>query len=818
MKKLLSILILLLFAGFCQAGTAYVAGLRSFEADPCYAVYFESTTGWVRGDANTIIAADVNYVRHWQTVKSAVRLSTTTSTYAKMTKTLTNAVDVSHCDMIVSFHIDPNYDGTNLTQITMKLGSSSWTNEIDRALWSSVVDQNEIPKNGWYFIKTSLYTLAGAAVGTETGVLSALKNIQLYLSFPAGQTPSVIFDAILFVPQQTTSEYALVFDDGLIADYNVAAYLTSKGLKGNFAICPNQIGGSPGYSITKAQLDEMYSNGHLPVNHSFGHEYPWNSGDPNMTFADACDSVLKGQIAMDANGWSRGSRIWAVPGGTTCLTKWTGDKESITKLSKMTRVTSWMYLMPQYQYHPDMGNIVATTVFDNVADSNGYLADKFQDEHCLIVAGFHDILGGSVIDSNGEIRQTFKTFIDNLAAKQAAGKLKVITFDELLPTIEPNLVFYAPFDDNSVNKVALAYDKTWYQTTVKNYINYPLENGVLHGTRTVVATYATLTTSQTDANANYLITAKTAGVSGNNITYWQKTTTGTARVSVGEVNIILWRRATSPLLTNVAGKALLDADSEANALVHVTLTSAIVANEGITSAAQNLAGGANAYEVCNTATHYIAGGGLSFDADVNDYIVGSIASFANNSFTVSIEIEPNDGHPAVIPYIFGVDDSDQNSLMGLWLCTNGDLNFVYATDIDNSTPICLETSAVFTDGQQTWRHIVCVMERIADTKGRMSVYSNGILVGTSGIVDNVNMAYWAGLRPIFIGALNNINVPDSYFTGALKKVGIYNRALTAGEIYFLCFGKYPSVPSSVKWDSRDDFDCNNIEGRLIRRL
>jgi hypothetical protein len=170
-------------------------------------------------------------------------------------------------------------------------------------------------------------------------------------------------------------------------------------------------------------------------------------------------------------------------------------------------------------------------------------------------------------------------------------------------------------------------------------------------------------------------------------------------------------------------------------------------------------------------------GALSFNGtsdyvNTNDYF----KSIFQNSFSISFWCKPDDGQPDEIAQsLFGLSAEYINYI---FLQTNGKILFIYETT--DPYPIMVESSIVFANGQETWHHIVIVIEKINITQARGKLYSDGVLAGDSGIVDDVNMPAWNCSENPFLGDWNNSGEPDPvcWFDGSLDNMMIFNKALS----------------------------------------
>ena len=177
--------------------------------------------------------------------------------------------------------------------------------------------------------------------------------------------------------------------------------------------------------------------------------------------------------------------------------------------------------------------------------------------------------------------------------------------------------------------------------------------------------------------------------------------------------------------------------------------------------------------------------GRTFDG-TDDFIdTGSpFQSTFQGSFSLGGWIKPDDGRPATINIIFGVNDNGPEMQVEVQLTTAGRINFVYESD-DNI--VRAETDdPMFTDGAQGWHQVFCVADSTIGGVGGLKVYFDGV-AKTLDATNNGNTAaatfanYVNALNP-YIGAENRDGVANLFWNGSIGEFWIYNRALSPQEI------------------------------------
>lgn len=124
------------------------------------------------------------------------------------------------------------------------------------------------------------------------------------------QQPSVTFDQLEFIPKLKKGLLMLRFDDGYAAHLRVAEYLSSKGLRGTFAVFGGADGIDTSYKLTLDQLKQIHSAGHLIINHTYNH-VDWDEATDKVYISE----VLRNEKWMFDNGFVDGMRMLATPYG-----------------------------------------------------------------------------------------------------------------------------------------------------------------------------------------------------------------------------------------------------------------------------------------------------------------------------------------------------------------------------------------------------------------------------------------------------------------------------------------------------------------------
>jgi peptidoglycan/xylan/chitin deacetylase (PgdA/CDA1 family) len=219
----------------------------------------------------------------------------------------------------------------------------------------------------------------------------------------------VIDDISFFTRATRTPRHCIVLDDGKSTAFQVACYMAAKGVRATFYVIPSYVGRSA--FMTLAQLKELQAMGHLIANHSYAH-LEWSTGP--MTLAARVADILDGSKWLEDNGFARGARHFALPGGTA---NWDATGMSVMGTYCDTlRITG--NHCNDYQ-PPTWGEILCTQAFDNATTAGTVLTNG-------ITYGVDTIVGFHSGTESG-----IRTFIDAVAAAQDAGTVEAVTVDQL---------------------------------------------------------------------------------------------------------------------------------------------------------------------------------------------------------------------------------------------------------------------------------------------------------------------------------------------------------------------------------------------------
>lgn len=235
----------------------------------------------------------------------------------------------------------------------------------------------------------------------------------------ANDTTSVTFDHIEFFAPMDKALFGFVFDDGTDGMYEVAAYLTSKGLRATFYIVPSFIGES-GY-LTLAQLKLIREMGHLIANHSWSHPY-WITD--SQTTDQMIEEIRHAAEWMCDNGFAEGARLFALPGGTMEW-DWDGLYDLLGRYVDQIRLTG-SFGYGSTGIAPIRPDLLFCSSWDSTANAGISLTNIVADKTMAIALFHHELVGGTYTQADLE------SLIDDVVTQRDAGNIDVVTVDELL--------------------------------------------------------------------------------------------------------------------------------------------------------------------------------------------------------------------------------------------------------------------------------------------------------------------------------------------------------------------------------------------------
>jgi len=174
----------------------------------------------------------------------------------------------------------------------------------------------------------------------------------------------------------------------------------------------------------------------------------------------------------------------------------------------------------------------------------------------------------------------------------------------------------------------------------------------------------------------------------------------------------------------------------------------------------------------------------SLDLDgSNDYVDtgNTFSDVITESHTISAWIKPDDGQPAAASAFLGTVDK-WTGYMFFRVQVNGKLLYLIGTPTGEEFD-AESTNAVFDNGATNWTHVVATFNKSSNTTGTITLYANGVSVGSSSSPDGSwNTDNYVNVYNLWIGARNEEDAYAQGYAGLIDEVAIYNKALSAGDI------------------------------------
>jgi hypothetical protein len=229
--------------------------------------------------------------------------------------------------------------------------------------------------------------------------------------------PAVTFDKVEFYPKPSTALCMIRIDDGFTGQDEMCAYLESKGLKATIGIVGSNVTNpaTSGY-LSLDRIKELQKAGHFIVNHSWSHRYI-GMGHAGfvvrpISVAQYINEIARMQEWMCKNGFGSGSRIFIAPGSFYTSELIEGLKDKIDFFWLVNSASGGLNtLYDTYKCY----SVNEATGAEFTADLNMSIA-----EGDLFSPYWH---GNDAI---------FRALVDEIAAAQLAGTIKVITPADLL--------------------------------------------------------------------------------------------------------------------------------------------------------------------------------------------------------------------------------------------------------------------------------------------------------------------------------------------------------------------------------------------------
>ena len=178
-------------------------------------------------------------------------------------------------------------------------------------------------------------------------------------------------------------------------------------------------------------------------------------------------------------------------------------------------------------------------------------------------------------------------------------------------------------------------------------------------------------------------------------------------------------------------------------------------------------------------------GAIGFDGG-SDYVDtgSSFQTTFRGGFSVSVWIKPTDGQPAAEETFTGSSNVASEDRINLQVLTTGKTLIAYESN--NNVARASTNTAVLSDGQEGWHHIVFVADNTTGGVGGLKIYFDGTeqtLDATyNGDTSGITFADWTSADELFVGAYDNDGVAGSHFNGAIDEFRISDTVRSSGWI------------------------------------
>jgi len=289
-----------------------------------------------------------------------------------------------------------------------------------------------VPGPGWRssIRPISEFTSVGSPDLSNMGELRFMVDTEA-----AADTPSISFDRCSFWLPVEQPMVIVTIDDGADDGWDAAVYAAKMGVPCTFFIHSDRVG-RENY-LTWEQLRAMEGRmGHLAANHGSDQVINGHNGWDAWSIADISYALRRGVHAMRQNGLRRGANILATPGGQffpedCALRGGTSDWENINGLVDLVRSTGQRECGPYGLWHPSYAPYVWGAANANAASETEDAVDEAIAYGGVAVSIFHAIVSAD-----------WRSAIDYIAAKQAAGQIVAGTMEALMQPIEPRRVWF----------------------------------------------------------------------------------------------------------------------------------------------------------------------------------------------------------------------------------------------------------------------------------------------------------------------------------------------------------------------------------------
>lgn len=406
--------------------------LDNDEPNCIWAYLGDNASEWICTGGDVVFEQHIDDLNepYSQTNGLEVKMTSSASGYAIAQLDINPAVDISKCHIRINYYVEMNSKFINDISFFIYDSNSNWA------------CMSRLPTSpGYHNVEFAL----GGCLNWDTTKFSNINKIQIRFYYDTGETAVLYLDSIQAISNYPVPRVILSFDNGLRSHYNtVLPLLNSHGFKGVFYIVTDWIGVST--YITKDEMLQMQSEGHLIGNHSVTHRL-WQGnetyGYEPLPYWECVREITRARKALKDIGIGEGRYYFCLPSGSSYLANKAPDEKNeilnfLLQYSLHVRMTtdprdidgqrSYVVgsLPPNTYPNPASNARLAYAINARSLDYAKEAIDRAVKDNSLATFFFHDIGDESYSDLS-EVE--FEAFLDYI---QSQG-CQVVTFADIIP-------------------------------------------------------------------------------------------------------------------------------------------------------------------------------------------------------------------------------------------------------------------------------------------------------------------------------------------------------------------------------------------------
>ena len=162
-----------------------------------------------------------------------------------------------------------------------------------------------------------------------------------------------------------------------------------------------------------------------------------------------------------------------------------------------------------------------------------------------------------------------------------------------------------------------------------------------------------------------------------------------------------------------------------------------------------------------------------------------------DSFSISFWVKLTDGVTSSHQILFGTKNADSTD--GINFANRANTGLLYfKLEANNDFVIQQSDAAVFTNGQDDWKHIVVTVTHSGSGNTTCALYVHGSVIAStesSTLLENNQDDYTTDINP-YVGAYNSNGSAGSFVTGNFDQVAIWDVALDADAVDAIYNGRF----------------------------